>query len=284
MKRKMIYAGIPLLSGLLFASFSNDSNDYMAVPFIIILAFFLKYPVKMKNIEIAVCVISFSVGFSVYNISESLVYNRIISYSGQTVQFNGRIISISDYSGDKSSYILKGRINNIQNAQILYYGDTADVQYGDCVSVVCVLETFENKYCFNAADYYKSSGIFLRTSEVIHVDFENTDGFYLIRALWNYRSRIQNRIMSYISGDEGTLICAMLFGSKNADIDDNMRTALYRFGIGHVFAVSGFHLMVMASMINFLVKKLKCGKRYHLYVFLLHHLFLLYVQDFQCRL
>lgn len=260
MKRKMVYIGLPVLLGMIFASFLNNSSDYIAVPFIVLAAAFLKYPAKMKNIEVIVCIVSFAAGFSAYRFDEQLVYNKIISYSGQKVIFTGKITGISDYSGDKASYTLKGRINGVQSASMLYYGDASDCQYGDEIKLICVPEIFENTYLFNSADYYKSCGIFLDAGDVESAEIIYHDGFRLIRGLWNYRTRIYNVIMSYSPYQEGNLTAAMLFGSKIADIDDNMSTALYRLGIGHVFAVSGFHLMVMASMINAVLKKIHSGK------------------------
>lgn len=260
MKRKMVYIGLPVLTGMLFASFLNKNSDYIAVPFIVLAAAFLKYPAKMKNIEVVVYIASFAAGFSVYRFEEHFLYNRIISYSGQKVVFAGKITGISDYSGDKASYTLKGRINGVQSASMLYYGDASDCRYGDEIKLVCVPEAFENTYLFNSADYYKSCGIFLDSGKVESAEIIYHDGFEIIRGLWNYRTRIYNVIMSYSPYQEGNLTAAMLFGSKIADIDDNMSTALYRLGIGHVFAVSGFHLMVMASLINAVLKKIHSGK------------------------
>lgn len=87
MKRKMVYIGLPVLLGMIFASFLNNSSDYIVVPFIVLAAAFLKYSAKMKNIEVMVCIASFAAGFSAYRFDEQLVYNKIISYSGQKVVF-----------------------------------------------------------------------------------------------------------------------------------------------------------------------------------------------------
>ena len=79
MKRKMVYIGLPVLIGMIFASFLNKNSDYIAVPFIVLAAAFLKYPAKMKNIEVVVCIASFAAGFSVYRFDEHFLYDRIIS-------------------------------------------------------------------------------------------------------------------------------------------------------------------------------------------------------------
>lgn len=126
MKRKMVYVGIPLLFGLLFASFSNNSTDYIIIPCMIISALFLKYPAKMKNAEIFVCIASFSFGFFLYRADENLVYKKALEYTGQTVSFSGKIQQISDYAGDRSSYTLKGKINDDFNVKILYYGNSEE--------------------------------------------------------------------------------------------------------------------------------------------------------------
>ncbi len=260
MKRKLVYVGIPLLFGLLFASFSDISNDYIAAPCMIISALFLKYPAKMKNAEIFVCIASFSFGFFLYRADENLIYKKSLEYVGQTVSFSGKIQQVSDYTADMSSYILKGKINGVQNVKILYYGNSEECRYGDEIKLVCTLKEFENTYNFNTADYYKSSGIFMQTDNIVSVEIIKSDCFSLVNVIYDYRNYIYSRIMSYMPYTEGNLFCGMLFGSKIADIDDNTKTALYNLGIGHVFAVSGFHLMAMASFVNILSKKLRSGR------------------------
>lgn len=255
MKQKMVYAGLSLLSGLLFASFFSSSTDYIVILCVVIAALILKYPVKMTNTEIFVCAVIFSTGFFMYRADENLIYRKIISYENQQISFVGTVRDITEYSSDKSSYRLKGKINNIQNTEILYYGESADCRIGDKIELVCTLKGFENSFSFNTADYYKSSGIFVQTDDVLSVKLIKSDKLSLLNKILDYRNYICRKIMSYMPYKEGNLFCGMLFGSKIADIDSNTKIALYSLGIGHVFAVSGFHLMVIAGFINFICRK-----------------------------
>lgn len=100
----------------------------------------------------------------------------------------------------------------------------------------------------------------MQTDDIISAEIIKSDKFSLVNAVYDYRNYIYNRIMSYMPYKEGNLFCGMLFGSKIADIDSNTKTTLYNLGIGHVFAVSGFHLMVMASFVNMLSKKMRSGR------------------------
>ncbi|MGN0606472.1 MAG: ComEC/Rec2 family competence protein [Oscillospiraceae bacterium] len=259
MKRKMVYIGLPVLLGLLFASFLSNAYDYCIVLATAVLFVFLKYPVNMKNIEAAVCITAFAAGFFIYRTSDSMIYQKTLDYSGQTVEFSGMITDFSDYSGDMTSYTLKGKINGEKSAKILYYGNAEDCRYGDRLELICTLDMIENSYGFDSVNYYKSKGIFLRTVSVEKADFISTDGFEFIRSVFAYRERIHRKIMSVMHYEEGNILSSMLFGSSYADMDSNTKAALYRIGTGHVFAVSGFHLMLMASLMSFLLKKFHTG-------------------------
>ncbi len=259
MKRKMVYVGISLAFGLLFASFLDSEYDFTVVAVIVFSSLFLKFPAKFKNLEIAVCVTVFSMGFFLYRAEENFVYDKIMTYAGKEVTFVGEITQISNYSDDMSSYRLKGKIDNEVSAEINYFGATNKSKYGDEVILQCTLSPIKNTYTFNMADYYKSEGIFLQTEDVKSCEVIENTKFSLVKTLYNYRDYICDCIMKELPFEEGNLICMMLFGNNAGKIDDNTRTALYRFGIGHVFSVSGFHLMVMSVMINFVLKKLGIG-------------------------
>ena len=82
------------------------------------------------------------------------VYDSVLKYDGKQISYSGKIIEYKDYSGDRSRYVLSGRINGSRKAKILVYTDTLSCETGDTLSFVGMAQSFENTYLFDSADYY----------------------------------------------------------------------------------------------------------------------------------
>jgi ComEC/Rec2-related protein len=62
-----------------------------------------------------------------------------------------------------------------------------------------------------------------------------------------------------MSGKTGNFLGAMVFGEKRG-FDPDMKTELYRSGVGHVMAVSGIHVSVIAVMLMAVLSRLQLGR------------------------
>jgi competence protein ComEC len=67
-------------------------------------------------------------------------------------------------------------------------------------------------------------------------------------------------INDIIGGDEGGFAAAMLCGDKT-ELSKQTKLTVYRSGIGHIFSVSGTHVVIISAMIGWLMQKLSKDKR-----------------------
>jgi competence protein ComEC len=67
------------------------------------------------------------------------------------------------------------------------------------------------------------------------------------------RDAIDARIRAILPGDDG-VIAAMLIDGKRDAIAPNVYDALFISGIGHVLSISGYHIVVVAGLIFFIVR------------------------------
>lgn len=259
MVRKMAYVGFSYLAGLFFASFLNPNISLVigtASAFLAVICLILYGTEKLK---LCVCVISCSCGLVLYSLYSILIYQNVMKYDGCEVTFKGKIVSCTDYSDDKSGYILKGAVNDDVNAVVTCFSDSKDCNIDDYVCISGTAEAFENTYDFAVENYYKSYGIFLQINKVKSFEVTKNNSFSLLRHIKTYRDYLCEIIREYLPQEESSVIIAMLLGDKT-DISDTTKALMYRAGIGHIMAVSGVHLTVVAIAVREFLKLLKANR------------------------
>ena len=253
MKRKIIEAAAAYLSGLFFASFFNR-NIFLFISFAAITLLIL----RLKNAvlrDFAVISVSFAVGVGYFNLYTSLTYDKIISFNGTTGSFSGEVTDIKYYNGGFASYTLKGKINNDISAKANLYTNDIGAKYGDILTVPeCEFSAFENTYIFNSEDYYKSENIFLSLNNKGNVELQRRNSRKLKNFLAEYRENMTDKFKIILGEDCGGFMVGMVFGEKQA-VDGNLKTALYRSGIGHILSVSGLHVSVITAFIMLILRR-----------------------------
>lgn len=260
MRRKTALVGYSYLAGVFFASFLSVSNIFFASAFmmIILLAFVVLYNNNPKKyLACIVSVISMTVGLCVYGIYEQFDYNKIIKLDNQSANFTGKIVEYSYTSGDQMKVVAKGKINN-QITKIIVYMPYTDCDYCDKISFKANFKKIENNISFNSKDYYKPNGIYLNAYNPSEISISD-GGFSVIRPIKNFSEKVYNTILTSIPSDEGALLGAMLCGKKD-DIDSLSSTALFKVGIGHIFSVSGTHLVIISFIFSYIFDFLKLSK------------------------
>ena len=215
---------------------------------------------KIKIRYYIVCTVFLITGLGIYNIYKSNVYSKVVACSGNSICFSGKITQINNYEDEKSSYILNGKIDGEINAKMSLYTTSLDCDYGDILDFECVPQIFKNTYLFKQKDYYESSGIFIYADDAQNIKIVSDRGFSLKRSMLDYRDYISKRIEYILPGEYGALINSMLSGDKSG-LDDTSLTAMYRCGIGHVMAVSGMHLVLLASIISALLSRIRVNRK-----------------------
>lgn len=268
MKRKMIGAAAAYLAGLFFASFFTGIIS--AVILLVLAILILAGGIRGK--DLVMLLVFFIAAFTVSKVYRNSEYDRIISYSGETGDFSGSIVGIERYSGDLAMYILEGELNDIPDVKLAYLGSGLNAEYGDILSLKeCKFSEHKNDYVFRNRDIFMSEGIFLSADYPQSVSVERTHSEKLKNALMEYREDMMSRFRSSMDGKNGNFLGAMVFGEKRG-FDPDMRTYLYRSGIGHVMAVSGLHVSVIAVMLMTIFSKLRLGR---LFPFILMNLLLI---------
>ncbi len=245
----MVYIGSSYIIGIFFASFFSVKIK-LALFFTAL--FLFSVICKIKNIKLIcflVCAAAFSAGFSEYELYEHFVHEKALDYSGQSVFFEGKVSECDKYSGEKVSYVLKGKINNSQRVRISYFGDDLGCEISDGISFECVVKEPENTYLFSKKDYYEGKGIYLETYDADNAVVSKNSSFSPKRALKKCSESVSAEIMEKLPNEYGGFIVSMLLSDKSG-LEENTQTSLYRCGTGHIMAVSGLHLVILISLVS----------------------------------
>lgn len=260
MKRKMIGITAGYVSGLFFVSFFAEAWQ-LVIP----ASAFLIYVVigKLKGFSVsdfAIVSTAFATAFAVGEIYTHYVYKDIVSYSGTSGSFYGKVIDYDVYDNDKARYIIKGKINDFRTAEVSFYTSELGAEYGDRIIIEdCTFQKISGDYLFNSEKYYKADRIFLSVGKAGNITIEKTGSCRIKNFLMDYRERIISDFRVRLGDDCGGFLSGMVFGEKSF-LDDGIKNALYRTGIGHIMAVSGLHITVMAVFMMYLLKIIHLNK------------------------
>ena len=259
MKRKLVYIGAAWGTGLLCASVLSYSFDFFILPAALIFLLVFRFVFKGRLKEVILIISAFVLAMSFYRAYDVLVYQKIIFCSENEISFSGKIIEENEYSGDKSSYVLKGRINEDIKAKVLVYTDTLDSEIGDTISFRGKLKVPENTYLFSGKDYYKSEGIFLMSDKISELTLHKNKNISIGKLLNIYKEKVMSLIKLSLRERESGFLISMLFGDKSG-LEEQDANTLFGTGIGHIMAVSGIHLMLFSRMVRFVLRKLNVRK------------------------
>ena len=248
MTRKMAYIGLSYITGLFFASFfAPIFNTIIAISVISILAIYIVLFHK-KQYTGYVVIMSFCIALIFNAIYSFCVVEKITAYSGNKVTISGNIEEKTLLEGGRSRYLVKGDFANIKNAKVYIYATSTNAQIGDKFTAKITPIVFENSMLFDEESYYKAKGIYLKSYKAENVLIEENKSFSITKKITSYRNYISNKINSILPNDEGDFITSIVCGDKTA-LSDDVKTSLYRSGIGHITSVSGTHLMIIASLL-----------------------------------
>ena len=201
-----------------------------------------------------VCGISFVIG-ALYNAAYThFVYEDIISNDNTYINFEGTVQDYS-YKGHAQGYLtVKGKLGG-HTATRSFLVDDDDYEYYDDVCVSGKVTLIKDNYNFKAQDYYKSRGVFLKGDGEARVTRSGTNSNAFFKAIRNYSDYIFSVVLFNSGYEEKGFLGAMLCGDKS-EMDQAQKNMLYRSGIGHIFAVSGIHLVILTSVIGHILSKL----------------------------
>lgn len=256
----MIGAAAAYMSGLFFASFFFEAFGILIAVCTVVLIVSIGRVKGFKAVDYAVIAVFFTVAVAVNRGYTYLVYDKITAYSGAEGSFCGEITDYSIYDNDLASYTVKGRINGSQKARITLITSELDADYGDIISLEkCTFSPIENDYLFDSVSWNKSRHIYLEAEKISGISVGKRDSQRIRRTLNQFRRDMISEICTHMSGDTGAMLSGMIFGEKQY-LDDNVRKSLNRSGIGHILAVSGLHVSIIAAVFMGILKKIRLNK------------------------
>ncbi|MCM1529571.1 MAG: ComEC family competence protein [Alistipes sp.] len=260
MKRKMIGAAAAYLSGLFFASFFTGTAAAVLLICAAVIIFICGSRRGFKAADYICIVICFMAAVTVNRLYTVFRYDKIMAYDGTVGNFQGEVIDYDIYDGDRASYILEGTIDGGQKAKICLYATELDVKYGDMISLKsCYFERITGDYLFDSETYYRSRNIFLRVYSCDELEIVHTGTRLLRNAANRFRNEMISRFRQLMGSDAGGFMSGMIFGEKQY-LDSGIRDILYRSGIGHILAVSGLHVSIMASAAMAIMRRARVNR------------------------
>lgn len=251
MKQKMGYLSVAAAAGLFFASSFPLRFFWCGLLFVGGFLWLLYGKHRLSRCAVIVLLAAFTLSGSWYYGYTKLVYDPVISYAGQETTFTGIVTHQTIFNNDKTSYQVKGTFPDGTSATILCYTNDYGCNYGDILTLSGTMEIPSSNYLFDGTAYYKAKSIFLQASSDAIVTHKPTDGYTLHRSIEQLRERLQKKILHFAGTTDGSIMIAMLFGQKQL-LNDQIKQAFLRSGIGHVLSVSGFHMVVLLMPLAYL--------------------------------
>ncbi len=170
---------------------------------------------------------------------------------------SGRIVTVEGYVTGKEDKE-KVRVFYLSDHLIVYDGDFTEIPIGSRVRVSGEVQNFQeqrNPGGFDEEQYYTRRKYWAKlfSDRVIRMDDkQNTvkEGLYQLRRFWT------EQMKEKLGDESGGILAAMVLGNKgSADADEKER--YQKAGLGHLMAVSGCHVSLVAAAVYTALRKLR---------------------------
>lgn len=193
---------------------------------------------------------AFAVAVAYSGLYTALKLAPLEALDGEVCSVVGRVERVTD--GDRVAITINGRINGLR-ARILVYGNGLSCEVSDEITLTARISRLEDSPYFRAREYYLPDGILLRgtVEEVVEISHKKAGIFDKIR---EYSDFVSRKIRRVAGGEAGELLAAMVTGDRTA-YSDSLRLKLNRAGVGHLAAVSGLHVSVIAAAVMLVLRR-----------------------------
>lgn len=254
MTRKCAWAGASLWCALALSAAFGSSNDlvfFIAAFGIALLSFFTFE--KHRHYTI-VCFVFFSMGIASNALYTHFVYDRLTALDGQEIAAKGYITEISQINGSYDRVTVRTRIGGVKT-ELSYVIEAGDYRYYDEIAVSGKVSRIKDTLKFEGESYYYTQGVFLHGPYNAEYTLTGRNVNIFMRAIKEYRDKMFVLINQLAPNRNGAFLSAMLCGDKS-EMSPSMKAAMYRSGLGHIFAVSGVHLVIVTGLFGFIAKRL----------------------------
>ncbi|MDR0992225.1 MAG: ComEC family competence protein [Ruminococcus sp.] len=280
MPRKTAKLTVFYLLGLAAASFIGSYiGVYIGAAFFVIGAVSAIYSKKLYSVKLFSA--AFGVGLVVFSAFFGIKYDSAASFDGAYAEISGNVTAVREISSGRAVYTVDGLIGGTTRANVTAFISEQynKAEVGDSVTIRGKLQILKNTYTFATADYNRSKGIFLQFKTVDDVTVIHKTGSPVRRFAEAVKSRIYTVISRRMSGEDGAVFKAMLFGDRSG-ISDTLNMTFSRAGVSHIMAVSGAQLSIICSYAAVMLGLLRVGRFRRFFVcVLLIAFFLLICED-----
>ncbi|MFM7457851.1 MAG: ComEC/Rec2 family competence protein [bacterium] len=132
-------------------------------------------------------------------------------------------------------------------------------QQGDIINLGQVSPEFKPLTGFKAKILKKEKVFFkIKAKELERkINFEKHE----LDVFSDTRQQIKRYFLKTLGQEQGLITTSLLFGSRVAKIPDEVMLGIKRLGLSHIFAASGFHLMLLAGFLQFIFTRLRLNSR-----------------------
>ncbi len=203
-----------------------------------------------RQLSLIVLVSVIAASFFVTRISEREALRTEVSAPAEA------IVSIRDMRTDERRHELRA-----EGLLIRYYGDVSQIRPGDRIKVTgkytAIRELPSERFSQGYIDYLKSEGIaYLVEAKKLEPVEKHFDAYTL---RYELRSRL-GKTIDAMYPQRSPVIKALIYGDRST-MPEETEEAFVRSGTLHILALSGFHVGIIAGLLNFLLAKIPVKKR-----------------------
>lgn len=255
-ERKLFYAAAGWLSGIAVCAFAPVIIVIIAAAGAFALAAVLRFlgkPDKKtagKLVIVALACLLSAVRVGCY---EREVVRPLRALDGQLIQMRGIVTDVQE-----DSLTVRGMVqqNGVSTAITFRCNYNTGLSCGDEVRLTGSVRIPVSTPTFDREDYSRTNGVFLEGDGLPNIRLLQSGKDPFIRAVKHIRQRSVGNIRRRLPGQEGAFLTAILCSEKDA-LTAGTSSAIYRAGLGHLFAVSGTHVVMLCAFIGLLLSLIR---------------------------
>ena len=244
--RIVLFASLCLLAGVLTGSLVMSKIILIIIPLVIVTGGILLI-IFTKKINIAILIILFAIGFSLFHI------DKVINYDGEISGIHKITATVDEVKNNGKVIIEDLKVDGLEfdgKAELELKGTY--VKEGEIITFQALAKT----HTFNPFDSYSS----YYYSNSIYYDFDNVENLIVEngnpKIFTIIKLKIKTQALKYLSNKDAGIMMSLIFGDKSI-LTETDSQIIAGSGLSHVFAVSGLHVGFLAGIVAFLLKKFK---------------------------
>ena len=264
MTRPLMKCSIAFMTSLVFAILI-PSNLLTTVAVILAAAVVLLFVLSIRLLSLrkfATIILFCFLSVSLFFIYHKTTVAPIQKLSGQNHNVTATVLQTKISSKGNKYYVVKlDTINskNVPRTAKIHLHTTNNDELKDWDEIRTTISFFSQSES-SSDSFYRSNVILASAISTDDIQIINQNKFSLLREICRIRDKIIFNIRSNLSGEEGNILCGILFGKRD-NISDKTTDAFAGAGISHLLAVSGLHLSIIVMLLNIFLTKLFVGKK-----------------------